>query len=62
METEIKQLRCGECGESKHELFQRPNGEIVAECIKCKSQSEIVISKPKIQINNNEGMGTLCVF
>lgn len=62
METDIKQLRCGGCGGTKHELFIRPNGEIIAECIGCKSQSEIKISEPKIVINNNSGLGTLCVF
>jgi hypothetical protein len=43
METNIKQLRCGECGESRHEIYQRESGEIITECIKCKSQSEIYI-------------------
>ena len=62
METDIKQLRCGECGGTEHELFIRPNGEIIAQCITCLSQSEIVISKPKICIKNNSGKGTLCVF
>jgi NAD-dependent SIR2 family protein deacetylase len=62
METDIKQLRCGECGETKHELYIRANGEIIAECCKCKSQSEIIINKPEIIIHHNAGNGTLCVF
>jgi acyl carrier protein len=62
METNLKQLRCGECGETKHNLYQRPNGEVIAECIKCGSQSEIVITEPKIAINNLAGFGTLCSF
>ena len=62
METKIEQLRCGECGESKHYLFIRPNGEVIAECPKCKSQTEIVMSEPKIVLRNNSGMGTLCVY
>lgn len=61
MELDIQQLRCGQCGELKHVLYLRPNGEIITECITCKSQSEIVITKPKIEIRNNEGMGRLCV-
>jgi hypothetical protein len=62
METNVKQLLCGECGERKHELYVRPNGEIIAECCKCKSTSEIKVTKPKITIGNNSGKGTLCVF
>lgn len=62
IETGLQQLRCGECGETKHNLFVRPNGEIITECTKCNSQSEIVITKPEIQIKNNAGNGTLCQF
>jgi len=62
MEIGIEQLKCGECGEAKHCLYLRLNGEIIAECVKCKSQSEIVIIQPEIKIRNNSGMGTLCVF
>lgn len=62
METKIEELKCGQCGESKHELYLRPNGEIIAKCISCKSQSEIIITKPEIKIRNNSGLGTLCVF
>ena len=63
METNLKQLRCGECGEPKHRLFIRENGEIIAECIECKSQTEITIhNKPKIVLSNLSGDGSLCVF
>jgi len=61
METNLEQLRCGECGESQHKLYVRRNGEIIAECIKCGSQSEIVVCS-KIIIKHNSGGGTLCVF
>lgn len=63
METNVKQLKCGECGESRHKLFIRENGEIIAECIECGSTSEIkIVEKPKIKIQNLSGDGTLCVF
>jgi uncharacterized Zn finger protein len=62
METNLELLQCGECGETKHELYIRPNGEIVARCVNCFSQSEITVSKPKIVISNVEGKGTLTVF
>lgn len=62
METEIKQLHCGQCGEARHLVYERSNGEIIVECIACKSSSEIVITKPEIRINNNSGLGTICHF
>jgi len=62
MELKLEELKCGQCGEPKHYLYLRNNGEIITECINCKSQSEIVISEPKIKIRNNSGLGTLCVF
>jgi len=30
METGLIKLRCGECGNYKHELYKRQNGEIIA--------------------------------
>ena len=62
METKLEQLSCGECGEIRHNLYLRPNGEVVVECTKCKSQSEIIIPPTKIEIRNNAGYGTLTVF
>lgn len=62
METNIEQLKCGECAEKRHELYLKPNGEIIAECIKCKSQSVITLTSPEIMIKHNSGDGTLCVF
>ena len=62
METNLEQLRCGQCGEKKHELYLRQNREIVVECISCKSRSEITVTHPKIVIGHVEGDGTICVF
>lgn len=62
METNLQQLKCGQCSEEKHLLYLRQNGEIIAECIKCKSTSEIVVTKPKIVIGHVDGDGGLCVF
>jgi NAD-dependent SIR2 family protein deacetylase len=62
METKLEQLRCGQCGEKKHKLYLRPNGEIVVECVNCKSRSEITITHPKIVIGHNDGDGTICIF
>ena len=62
METNLKQLKCGECSNDKHLLYQRKNGEMIAECSKCKSQTEIITTKPKIILNNIFGDGSLCIF
>jgi uncharacterized Zn finger protein len=62
METNLEQLKCGNCGEKKHLLFIRPNGEILAECTKCGNVSEIVVTKPKIEIRNVKGDGTLAKY
>lgn len=58
----LEELRCGQCGEKKHELYLRPNSEIVVECISCKSRSEITVTHPKIVIGHLEGDGMICVF
>ncbi len=62
METNIKQLKCGGCGEAKHKLYIRQNEEIIVECINCKSQSELIVPKPKIEIRNVAGLGTICNY
>lgn len=63
MEINLEQLKCGECGEKRHELYLRPNGEIIVECIKCDSKSIIKIhGEPEIQIRNHSGLGTICVY
>jgi len=62
METKLEQLGCGQCGCYYHKLYKRTNGEIVVECRDCKSTSEIVVTQPVINIRNNSGLGTLCVY
>lgn len=60
METNLEQLKCGQCGTEKHLVYQRQNGEILLECIECGSTSEITITQPKIVIRNISGLGTIC--
>ena len=62
MEINLEQLKCSCCCNEQHLVYQRKNGEILFECIKCKSVSEIRINKPKIVIRNVSGMGTICSF
>lgn len=56
---EVTKMYCGQCGNTKHEIYKRKNGEIITECLKCGSQSEIIITQPQIIIRNNKGLGTL---
>ena len=62
IEAKLEPLKCGQCGEGKHLLYIRQNGEILVGCIKCGNVSEITIQEPEIIINNVSGNGTLCVF
>ena len=63
MDTEIKKLRCGSCGETKHELYViKPTGEVLVECITCWNVSIISVSQPKISIDNHRGNGCIAVF
>jgi len=62
METGLKKMECGSCGCQEHNIYQRPNGEILTECTKCNSVSAITVCAPKIQIRNASGDGTLCVI
>ena len=62
MEEDLKKLRCGQCSQSKHEMYLRPNQEVIAVCTECKSASEIKTTNPKVVINHLSGDGTLCVY
>lgn len=61
METDLKQLRCGSCGEEKHRLYTKDN-KIYVQCYKCCSISILSVSQPKINIDNHSGDGTITVF
>jgi len=60
METNINKLVCGHCGTENHLAYIRQNGEILLECTKCGSTSEVVITSPIIVIRNLIGLGTIC--
>ncbi len=54
--------RCGNCGESKHELFGFEDSIIVV-CSSCDNESKISASTPKLEIEWVEGSdGRLCIF
>lgn len=63
MEKNINyKLKCGQCENDKHLIYQLPNKEILIECIKCGSVSELILLKPEIIIRNFEGLGTITNF
>jgi len=63
METGLETMRCGGCGESKHNIYTNSNDELFTECIKCKSVSKLTVSQPKIIINwTDNSEGQLCKF
>ena len=62
METHIKQMKCGGCGEEKHRIYMRETGEIVTECITCRSSSELTIPQPRLTVKYLSGDGNLCVW
>ena len=62
MDADLKQLKCGSCGETKHELYVKPTGEVLVECITCWNVSMISVSEPKIIINNHRGDGCIAVY
>ena len=58
-------MRCGNCGYSKHELFETKNKDIVVKCLYCKNKSRItVIAVPsKVDVKWMKGSsGLLTVF
>ena len=60
MKTKEYKLTCGQCGNEKHLVYKRENGEILLECVMCNSVSLITIINPIIVIKNESGLGTIC--
>lgn len=61
----MKKMRCGNCGESTHYLYQcEKKNAIIVKCLSCKNKSEISLSeKPKIEVKWVKGsVGILAVF
>lgn len=60
-------MRCGQCGETNHRIINVRDDDtgrdvivqLLAECVKCHSTSEIAMES-RIRIRNNSGDGTLC--
>jgi hypothetical protein len=62
METNLNQLRCGQCGETKLSLYLRTNSEVLAECIRCNSVGAIFCLKREIEIKKLSVFGTFGNF
>lgn len=69
MDTNIEQMRCGQCGTDAHKVFAPQQNQTITqtnvlylECCHCKSVTEIGIMQPKITISNHSGRGTLANF
>ena len=48
----LKQYRCGHCGEDKYHLYKQEdnNLDIFVECINCKNISQITVTPPELDI------------
>ena len=62
METCLKKMQCGNCGGSKHELYEAENGDILVKCVECSNVSRVTITQPKIEVKNERGDGRITVF
>jgi transcription elongation factor Elf1 len=61
----MSRLRCGNCGHDKVIIFTNNKGRVIAECDKCKAQTEIKISDPQISFEfpkDVDSKGILCKF
>lgn len=51
----MKKGACGDCGNDTFTMYSSNEEEhIICECTKCKNTSEIVVTKPKIEIQFGE--------
>lgn len=62
MQTGLKQLCCGNCGFHGVELFTVEGGGLLAECMECKSTTDISITKPQFSFRfaSEASKGILC--
>jgi hypothetical protein len=56
------QYRCGNCGETKHELFSNKD-KIIVSCIGCENKSAISVTQPRLSIDwVGRNKGILAIF
>jgi len=54
----LRQYSCGNCGETKHELYEHA-GDIITVCSDCQNESRITFTQPKLDIkwvDDNDGL------
>ena len=57
-----KKMKCGSCGNDKHVLYIKDNGNVIVKCTQCENQSVIKPRPAELTINNHKGDGCICVF
>jgi hypothetical protein len=59
----MHKLQCGECGGSTVDIYINAQQEVSAECVKCKSVTNIVARPSIIELKlENNSKGILCIF
>ena len=65
MYEKLEKYKCGGCGNDNYNIYKEEdsNTRIITECTKCKSQTEITVTQPKIELNWGEsGDGIMAIF
>ena len=57
-----KKMKCGSCGNDKHTIYLKGNGNVIVKCTQCKNQSEIKPVPVELAIINHKGDGCICVM
>lgn len=56
----MRKMKCGNCGETKHELHQLEKSDgIIVVCMGCENRSKIVAVEPKLSIKWVKGFDGL---
>lgn len=63
MKQNMKEMKCGACGNNKVTIYTDERHQLTAECTECKSTTDLIVRKPKIEFEFAPGSdGILCVF
>lgn len=65
MYEKLEKYKCGGCGNDQYEIFKEQDSQtrLITECTQCGSQTEIIVTQPKIEIKWGEsGSGIMAIF